>query len=602
MNLAKRLNEVQTKPVKLILTALKKNDRALLQMATGTGKTNTAIKVFQKLYSQDKKVRILWLTHLAELAQQSYLSFQKNAKLTPWVDIGLFSGKHRDTSAPVIVATVQSISKKDNLELFESTDFDYIFVDEAHHVPAKTWAKVLEHFPKAGKFGFTATPARPDDKEGAVATVEIFGEPVFELSYKEACKKKLVAKAEGWLILTDSNIQPKFDANGDFAKSSLDRLWTTHGRQETILNAYKKYGRREMKKMGLPFKTVCYCINTNHAENMVKLFNKELGEGIAEILVGSSKVLSPIQREKVFANFAHSDKTEILCVVNIFNEGVDLPGIGCLIMARPTKSNIVYCQQLGRGVRRIDRKKEKVVVLDFVDNAEKEFLGYTVSNVENRGVSPRRIVTEFLKDPDPVKVERRILDLTASVEKFDNQFRQPNGYWTLEKCKKSALSYNSRSEWSIKEPSAYIIALRNGWLDVCCQHMRHLYNPGLRKKEIIDFIAKYGRKPSQNVQDSVERKLAQVLNHYTSPRSTVFDPKFRTKIEKMCGKIASGTSKWTKNLDTGRVFPSSASAAKSINKHRGYIAHAILKGYKCGGYRWAYCDENGKVIKNKKKE
>lgn len=260
--LKNRLDEVQTKPVNNVLKALKTERRALLQMATGTGKTNTAIKVFQKLYSQNKNIRVLWLTHLSELAEQSYRSFVKNANLTPGVDVGMYSGAIKDKDTTVVIATVQSISKKDNLDTFDPKEFDYIFVDEAHHVPASTWSKVLSYFPKAKKFGFTATPNRPDDIEGAVAAVEVFGEPVFELSYKDALKKKLVAKAEGWLVLTDSVIQPKFGTNGDFARSTLDRVASTHDRMNTIVAAYKKYGRREMKKMGLPFKTVCYCINT----------------------------------------------------------------------------------------------------------------------------------------------------------------------------------------------------------------------------------------------------------------------------------------------------------------------------------------------------
>lgn len=580
-----RLDEVQTKPVNNVLKALKTEHRALLQMATGTGKTNTAIKVFQKLYSQNKNIRVLWLTHLAELAQQSYHRFVDVAGLTPGVDVGLYSGAIKDKEAKVVVATVQSISKKDNLESFDPSNFDYIFVDEAHHTPASTWKKVLEYFPKAKKFGFTATPNRPDGKRDIQ---DVFGEePVFELSYKDAVKKKLVAKAEGWLVLTDSVIQPKFDTNGDFARSSLDRLWTTHGRQETILNAYKKYGRREMKKMGLPFKTICYCINTHHAKEMAKLFN---ANGIvASVLVGDGKVLTPAQRLLVFHEFTNIDKTEVICVVNIFNEGVDLPGVGCMLMARPTKSNIIYWQQLGRGVRRIDGKKEKVIVIDFVDNAEKEFLGYNSANIENKGMSHKRIVTEFLKEPDLVKVERRILDLTLSVEKFDNQFRLPWGSINKETCIQCAKKVKSRQEFRLKYPSHWRISISNNWYQECTAHLPNIIS--WNKNKVLKHAKKYRHVSDWKLNSSGASSHA-FRNGY-----------FKEATKHMSRKRS--FERYVLNLET-KLFYASMKEAELKTGIRaskiGIVCGGVGPNKTAGGYRWAYCDENGKVIKNKGKK
>lgn len=416
MKLAERLNKEQAKAIKAIISSLDKNDQALLQMATGTGKTNVAVKVFEALKKKKANVRVLWLTHLQELVEQSKERFQNNIH---GVDVSLFYGKDKDTEGQVVVASIPTISRPNNLKKFNPKDFDYIFVDEAHHTPANTWVKTLEYF-KGKKFGFTATPNRPDGRTEHIQN--IFGEQIFELSYKDAVKKKLVAEAEGYQILTNSVIVPKFDSNGDYTRSSLDRLWSTKDRQDIIVKSYLKYGRPSMKKMKLKYKTICYCINTEHARNMMEKFNKE---GIKSgLLVGDGKVLTQSQRETVFNDFRKGD-VEILCVVNILNEGVDIPEVGCLLMARPTKSNIIYWQQLGRGVRYIEGKKDKVVVLDFVDNTEHKYLGYLSTNTNPEGgVIHNRIRTEFLTEKDPIVIEKRVLDITASVEEFENQFRQ----------------------------------------------------------------------------------------------------------------------------------------------------------------------------------
>lgn len=587
--LRKKLNKVQSVASKSILKSLNKNNQALLQMTTGTGKTNTAIRVFEALKEKNKNIRILWLTHLNELVEQAGERF---LNVLPGTDVGLFSGKQKDEDSQVTIASVQTISKKHNLEKFKNK-FDYIFVDEAHHTPANTWTKTLEAFPKAKKFGFTATPYRPDGRNEEIK--EFFGDPVFELLYPDALKKKLIAKTKSWIILTNSILMPDFDSTGDYSRATLDRLWSTSDRDQVIVKSYLKYARPAMKNAKLPFKAICYCINTNHAKNMVKAFKKH-GKGVkAGLLIGDAKVLTPAQRQKVYDDFVNKNDVEVLCVVNIFNEGIDIPMVGCLLMARPTKSNIVYTQQVGRGLRRVPGKKEECIVLDFVDNTTKEYLGYTSSNLDpSAGVSHRQIRTDYLDKVDPIVIEERVDDIMSSVMEFENQFRRPDGYWTFERCKKEALKYRTLSKWKIASEGSLSVAYKNGWMEKLTAHMSiKEQNPDKRKSEIIKFCQNNRRRPNINVLSEI--KMARNLNNYISVRK---DLKLKKIIDKLCGVH----SKSVKNLKTGQIYKSGSEAARTVGLTQSNLSAAIRNKRIFGGYHWAYCDENGKVIKNKGKK
>ncbi len=583
-----KLNAIQKPAIAAVLKALKTDGKALLQAATGTGKTNIAVNVYSALQAKNKKVRVLWVTHTNELVEQSGFRFQT---LLPGTDVGLFYGKDKDTQGQVTVASVQSISKKNNLEKFSPNAFDYIFVDEAHHTPAVTWDKTLNYFSKAKRFGFTATPYRPTDTSGDPALFKYFGPIISEFSLEEAQKQGVVAKIDAHIVLTNSILEPKFDTAGDYARATLDRLWTTEDRGDTVIRAYKEYGRKAMKKIGLKYKTICYCINSNHAENMVKLFEKA---GIkAALLVGDANRLKATERKETYDTFLTTNDIEVLCVVNILNEGADINDVGCMLMCRPTKSNIVYTQQVGRGVRVVPKYKEKVVLIDFVDNTEKKYLGYNSSNLPKSGITYQRIVTKYLKDQDPVVLERRVEDVMASIREFENQFRKPRGYWTLETCLAEALKYKTLEEWKSKHKSSHLSAWRLGILKECSAHMPQKQSAAETKKQIKEFFRINKKLPP------TRSKLGKSLSSYIYPGQRSFDPDFIPWV-RACGKRISAKKPICR--EDGKVFESGSAAARAMGKSITHLFRAIKQGKKYGGYHWAYCDKNGKVIKKGKKK
>lgn len=434
------LDKVQLAAVRAITKSLKTTDRCLVEMATGTGKTRTYVKYLK----EHPNLKVLVLTHMNELVSQHVTALKVGG-----IDPGLYTSSVRDASKRVVVSSIPTLSRPNHLKKVKRNRFDLIVVDEAHHSPAESWSRILKAFPKAKRLGLTATPFRPDGKQ----ITEIFGGISYSVPFKEAQQKKLIAKHSAKVILTDSVFTGGAAASGDYSKGALDRLFASKDRDEVIVKSYNRYGRGGMRTEGLKFKTVCFCINTAHAKRLADKFN---AAGIkANYLVGNTKVQSAAQRADIFDKFSKGHAIEVLCVVGIFNEGVDIPDIGCALMVRPTRSNIVYQQQIGRAARRLKGVKDTFVLLDYVDNVRADFASYTSSNVTATSPLASDIITEYLTDPDPVVVEKRVKDVMAGVERFEAAWRVPNGYWTYETILKNARKYSSIKEWRILGSAAY---------------------------------------------------------------------------------------------------------------------------------------------------
>ena len=413
MNFIKDLNKLQVKAVNASLKQLKgKKDRILIQMATGTGKTETAIKLWKKL----GKPNSLWITHRNELVAQSYERFLKYSNEK---DIGMFNSLQRDTNKKMIIASIQTLSRPENLNSFSKRAFKFVFVDEAHHAPAETWTKVLQYF-KAKRIGLTATPIRPDGLD-VIGKDGLFGNVSYGLPFEVAQKKKFLAKHEAWTILTNSVIHGFTGTNGDYTSNQLDRLYTSVNRNDIIINSYIKYGKRSIIKAGMIPKTICFCVNIQHARRMSRLFKKK---GInAEFISSNSIYQTPKKRQEVFDKFKNGD-IEIICSVDIFNEGVDVPKANVAIMARPTRSNILYQQQIGRVSRSNKGKKKFFLILDFVDQTRRGYQGYVLGNLVKNGTLHSRIIADYVKEKDPIKIEQKVLDILEGIKNFENKVKE----------------------------------------------------------------------------------------------------------------------------------------------------------------------------------
>jgi len=233
----------------------------------------------------------------------------------------------------------------------DSSFYDYVVVDEAHHAVAPVLKRVIQYFESDFTVGLTATDQRPDKKK----LETVFGTYTSSLSLKEAMEKEIVAKANVYRIETNIDLSRVRFNGKDYVNADLEKRIRVTSRNELIANVLQEYFNEgeSLNRQG-----VIFCVNVSHANEMARLLN---GLGISAVsYTGQTR-----NAEKVMEDFKQK-KYRFLCACNMISEGWDYPELGILVMARPTLSKVLYLQQIGRGLRKTSVKKN-VIVIDVVD-------------------------------------------------------------------------------------------------------------------------------------------------------------------------------------------------------------------------------------------
>lgn len=229
--------------------------------------------------------------------------------------------------------------------------YDYMVVDEAHHAVAPVLKRVIQYFETDFTIGLTATDQRPDKKK----LETVFGSYSSSLSLREAMDKGIVAKANVYRIETNIDLSHVRFNGKDYVNADLEKSIRVTSRNELIVNVLQEYFTEgeAANRQGIVF-----CVNVSHAIEMARLMNSV---GISAVsYTGQTKT-----PEQVMASFKRKE-IRFLCACNMISEGWDYPELGILVMARPTLSKVLYLQQIGRGLRKTDVKKN-VIVIDVVD-------------------------------------------------------------------------------------------------------------------------------------------------------------------------------------------------------------------------------------------
>jgi len=229
--------------------------------------------------------------------------------------------------------------------------YSYLVIDEAHHAVAPVLKRVIQYFNADFTIGLTATDQRPDKKK----LETVFGTYSTTLSLKEAMEKEVVARANVFRIETNIDLsQVRFNGK-DYVNADLEKRIRVTSRNELIVSVIKEYftsgaaGSRQ---------GVIFCVNVSHANEMAKLLNE--ADITAVSYTGQTRNPASVMEE------FKQKKIRFLCACNMISEGWDYPELGILVMARPTLSKVLYLQQIGRGLRKTDVKKN-VIVVDVVD-------------------------------------------------------------------------------------------------------------------------------------------------------------------------------------------------------------------------------------------
>jgi superfamily II DNA or RNA helicase len=330
--------------------------RNLVVAATGTGKTVISGFDFKNFKKEHSNAKLLFVAHRKEILQQAQATFQgilrDNNFGELWVD-GIEPEKY-----DFVFASVQTLNNRiDSLTLSESF-YDFIIVDEVHHIAASSYRPILNRFKPKILLGLTATPERMDGED---ILKDFCNTIAAEIRLPEALNRKLLCPFQYFGITDSIDLSNATWQNGRYLPGELTKIYTQNDKRigEIIFNL-NKY----LRDMG-DVRALCFCVTQEHAQFMAEKF---ILAGLkADFLVSSRNEL----REELRRKFL-SKEINYLFVVDIFNEGVDIPDIDTVLFLRPTESLTVFLQQLGRGLRLADGK-ECLTVLDFVGNSRPEY-------------------------------------------------------------------------------------------------------------------------------------------------------------------------------------------------------------------------------------
>lgn len=328
-----------------------KKNKALIISATGTGKTY--LSAFDAKAFNPKK--LLFVVHRLTIAKDSLKTFQKVFGTSK--TMGLFSGEKRDLECDFIFSTIQTISKLTHLENFAKDHFDYIIIDETHRSGADSYLRLIDYFESKFLLGMTATPERTDGND----IFQLFDHNIaYEIRLNRAMEEEMLSSFHYYgvtdLLIDDNEIDNKSDFN----------LLVSKERVKRIIEQAKFYGSDNGITRGLIF-----CSRKKEAIELSILFNSNGFKTIA--LTGDNTEEERANAIEKLESDNLKDKLDYIFTVDIFNEGIDIPKINQIIMLRPTESAIIFIQQLGRGLRKIDGKSY-VTVIDFIGNYENNYL------------------------------------------------------------------------------------------------------------------------------------------------------------------------------------------------------------------------------------
>ena len=347
----KSLRNYQRDNKEKIYESWKSHKSVMLQMPTGTGKTRLFASIIKDVldYSKSRNLNLtcLVIVHRMELIDQIVKTLLNTYGLSSGI---IQAGFRQNASLPLQVASVQTLSRR--LDKWTDKLFDFIIVDEAHHVPANSYIKIINAFPCAKLLGVTATPYRLSGEGFS----DIFDELIISPSIRDFINMGVLSRYDYYSVKTNSLIQRKINGlkgvqAGDYTDAEMTKLCDNNHIRAQVVETYLKYARGK--------KGIVYTINKKHNYHLCRDFEKE---GIRTVAIDSSTPLE--ERNKYIQDFK-AGNIDVICNVNIFSEGFDCPDIEFIQLARPTQSLSMYLQQVGRGLR-ISNGKNKCIFLDNV--------------------------------------------------------------------------------------------------------------------------------------------------------------------------------------------------------------------------------------------
>lgn len=394
----------------------------LVVLATGLGKT--WLSAFD--CSRPEFRRILFVAHREEILSQALKTFRR---IRPDSILGRYTGTEKSQDADILFASVQTIGRQSHLKSFSKDYFDYIVIDEFHHAAAATYRRIIDHFTPKFLLGLTATPERTDGGDLLGLCQENL---VYRCDLRRGISEGLLSPFHYFGVPDDVDYRNIPWRNNRFDEEELTRAIATEKRAKNALEQLKSRGG---------VRTLAFCCSQRHCDFMADFFSQS---GLRSVAVHSGERSAP---RAASLEALEAGRLDIVCAVDMFNEGVDIPNVDTILMLRPTESAILWLQQFGRGLRRAEHKSH-LCVIDYIGNHR-----------------------SFLNKP------RTLLDLPAG-----------------DSCISNALNLLSAGQFSLPPGCAVTYELQS--IDILRSLLRQTTNVDALQTYYLDFRERHGRRPT----------------------------------------------------------------------------------------------------------
>jgi superfamily II DNA or RNA helicase/diadenosine tetraphosphate (Ap4A) HIT family hydrolase len=325
--------------------------RALVAVATGLGKTWLAgfdVLAAGKLLS--RQPRVLVIAHRAEILVQAEATIRA-AMQSEWgqTRVSWYLGANNDITGDLVIASVQKLTRPEGLKALDEQHFDYAIIDEVHHAQAPSYRRVMARLNASFTLGLTATPERSDGIDVASLFDDVLA---WQATVGDGIAEGSLVPFHYLGLKDDVDFQQIPWRNGRFDLSVLEEKLENSARMERLWRAWE---------VDPNARTLVFCCSRRHAL-YTRDWLRRRNVLSAAVFSGSGGDL----RSESLTGFMDG-KLQALCVVDLFNEGLNIPDVDRVVMLRPTESKVIFLQQLGRGLRAADQKL-RLKVIDFVGN------------------------------------------------------------------------------------------------------------------------------------------------------------------------------------------------------------------------------------------
>jgi superfamily II DNA or RNA helicase len=381
-------------------------NKQLIVLPTGAGKT---VLFAQLPIIRKESLPMLVLAHRSELLIQAK---DKIETINKDLSVGIEQADNKAGYVDVVIASVPTLGRESSsrIEKYPKNYFKTIVVDEAHHAAAPSYRRILDYFTPELLLGVTATPQRSD----SVRLIDVFQEIVYYKSIQDLIKEGWLSPLVGYRVKTSTDISDVEIQNGEYKQDQLIEAIDNPGRNNSIVTAYNDLANAK--------KTVVFAAGVDHAGHLEEAFRKN-GSSV-RVIIGTTP---EEERRQILSDFK-SGAVTVLVNVGVLTEGFDEPSIEAIILAKPTRSSLLYTQIVGRGTRLFEGK-EHCMIIDIADTTRgKKPIGLPTllgmpAEFDLQGQSLTDIADEFekLKETAPGEASSvlNMEDITNAYKRID---------------------------------------------------------------------------------------------------------------------------------------------------------------------------------------